>query len=176
MPKDMFNSASQHLTVYSPSTTTISYTVSNALPRSTRSSKLLFVLGNVCRMILCLFVLVIDVAKLQSIFHFQHLPTGTASLQSTTAGRVALDIAKAADWRIVTAGSLFVIFFCLRKGYTGQNTVNQYNKSIELILSRRDTFGSSWSWSTNFYFFPDISIYLNYEIHPNDPNPGHHHP
>lgn len=117
----MFGSASQHLVTYSPSSTTISYTVSNALPGSTRTSRIVFVLSNVFRMLLCLFVLAVDITKLHFIFHFEHLLANITELQDTVTGQLALNIARAADWRFVAAGSFLVFYFCLRKGYTGGN-------------------------------------------------------
>lgn len=115
----MLRSASQHLTIGSPSSTTISYTVSNAFPRSTRSSQVLFVFGNVIRLLLCLFVLAIDIAKLQSPSYFQGSSIDIIDLESMAIGRLALSIAKSVDWRLVAVGSFLVLYFSLQKGYTG---------------------------------------------------------
>jgi phosphatidylinositol N-acetylglucosaminyltransferase subunit H len=126
----MFGSTSQNLTIYSPSSTTISYTVSNALPRSTRPSQILFVIGNVFRLLLCLFVLAVDVAKLQSIFLSEYLPIDTITLAKTMGGRLALNIANAVDWRLIAAGSSLVVYFCLRKGYTSESASNHYSSKL----------------------------------------------
>ncbi|KAF7505924.1 hypothetical protein GJ744_012459 [Endocarpon pusillum] len=112
----MFRSASQHLAIYSPSNTTISYTVSNALHRSTRTSKILFALGNVSRIILCLLVLTIDIVKLQSFV--ERWPIGFINFYDSAAGRLTIEIIKPLDWRLVATGSFLVLYFCLRKGYT----------------------------------------------------------
>jgi hypothetical protein len=117
----MLRSASQHLTVHSPSSATISYTVSNALPRSTRASQILFALGNLLRTFLCIAVLAVDAAKLQLIPHPDHGPIDLPLFggQKTGPGALAWTIANAVDWRLLVAGSVLVIYFCLRKGYTG---------------------------------------------------------
>lgn len=112
------SSTSQHLTVYSPSSTTISYTVSNALPRSTRPSKILFALGNISRIILCLLVLTIDIVKLQSFVN--KWPIGFINFYDFAAGRLTIEAVKPVDWRLVATGSFVVLYFCLRKGYTGE--------------------------------------------------------
>jgi phosphatidylinositol N-acetylglucosaminyltransferase subunit H len=118
---EMLGSASQHLTKQSPSSTTISYTVSNALPQSTRPSKILFIFGIVFRVLLCFFVLAVDISKLQSVPHFQYLFSGVVDLQNVHTGRLALTISNCLDWRLVAASSFLIIYFCLRKGYTGVN-------------------------------------------------------
>ncbi len=119
---EMLGSGSQHLFIRSPSSTTISYTVSNALPHSTRSSKLLFAVGNLFRVLLCLFVLAVDVAKLQSSSHLPQSFAGGINLQHVYTGSLAWSIATSVDWRVVAVGSLLVIYFCLRKGYTGASS------------------------------------------------------
>lgn len=129
-PVEMLGSAPQHLAIYSPSSTTISYTVSNASSRSTRSSKIFFVLGNVLRTFLCLSVLAIDVAKLQSIPHLEHLPIGFDGLQQNFPGGVAWNFVRAVDWRLTAAGSFLVIYICLRKGYTGESTNNHHRPEL----------------------------------------------
>jgi len=81
----------------------------------------LFALGNLLRTFLCIAVLAIDAAKFQSIPYLGHgaivdLPLGG---QKTIPGALAWTIANAVDWRLLVAGSFLVIYFCLRKGYTG---------------------------------------------------------
>ena len=115
----MFRSALQHLTIYSPSSTTVSYAVSNALPRSTRPSKILFALGNISRIILCLLVVTIDIVKLQSFA--KRWPIGFINFYEFAAGRLTMEIVKPVDWRLVATGSFLVLYFCLRKGYTGES-------------------------------------------------------
>ncbi len=114
----MFGPASQHLTIYSPSSTTISYTVSTALPRSTRPSKILFVLGNIFRIILCFLVLSIDIVKLQSLV--KRWPITLINLYDVAAGPMAMEIVISMDWRFLAVGSFLILYFCLRKGYTGE--------------------------------------------------------
>lgn len=130
----MFRSGSQHLSVYSPSSTTISYSVSNALPHSTRSSKLLFIAGMVLRLLSCLLVLAVDFAKMQSVFNPDRWAVGCHLLQNTGTGRLAASLAKAADWKILAAGSFLVVYFCLRKGYTGDNDSTTISPSFMLIF------------------------------------------
>ena len=157
----MLRSASQHLTKYSPTSTTILYTVSHPPPRSSRSSKALFVLGNVCRVLLCLFVLAVDVAKLHSIFELQRWRSRMTSVQGSVIGRLASSIAKALDWRLVAAGSFLIIYLCLRKGYTGKSARSTTHAFI-LNPYRGGSLGSSRSRSTNIYFLPNISVNLNH--------------
>lgn len=118
----MFSSASHHFTIISPSISTISYTVSNASPLSTPSSRVWSVLGHLCRILLCLFILAIDLAKLDSVSDLQLLPVDIVSFQNSLPGRFALSTANATDWRIVAAGSLVLIYLCLKKAYTGEST------------------------------------------------------
>jgi hypothetical protein len=66
-------------------------------------------------------VLAIDAAKLQSIPYLEHGMIGFFGGQTTVLGALAWRIAGAVDWRVLVAGSFLVIYFCLRKGYTGES-------------------------------------------------------
>ena len=136
-----------------------------------------FVLGNVFRTVLCLFVVAVDVTKLESVFHFERLFVGFIRLRDTIPGMLVWNIAKAVDWRLIAAGSFLVIYSCLRKGYTGEAARSQHNSNLFLlILSRGYPFGSSGSGSTNVHLVPNLSLHLNYEVHFCDSYPGHCHP
>ena len=115
----MFTSAVKHLTIQSPSSTTISYTVSNAQPRTTRASKLFYVLGDVFRVVLCAFVLSVDLARLQSTPYFQQPLKEIIDFED---GRfdLSLAIGRALDWRVLAVGSIIVLYLCLKKAYTGE--------------------------------------------------------
>lgn len=128
----MLRSSSQHLITQSPSSTAISYTVSNALPQSTRSAQILFVLGSILRVLLFVFVLAVDVAKLQSIPYFQNLLLGPFKLQNFHTGLWASNVAALVDWRLMATGSVFVLYFCLRKGYTGANANPQTDPACKI--------------------------------------------
>jgi hypothetical protein len=140
MPSRMFRPASTHLTMYSPSSTTISYTVSDAPPRSTRLSRILFLLSNVFRLLLCLFVLAVDFAKLHSIFTLQQWPVDVTSLQDNVPGRLAFNIAKILDWRFVASGSFLVLYFCLRKGHTGEILDDHHSLNLRADSIQRRRF------------------------------------
>jgi phosphatidylinositol N-acetylglucosaminyltransferase subunit H len=140
MPSRMFRSASTHLTIYSPSSTTISYTVSDALPRSTRLSKIFVLLSNVFRLLLCLFVLAVDFAKLHSIHTLQHWPLDVISLQNTVPGRLAFNIAKYLDWRLIASGSFLVVYLCLRKGHTGKSVDDHHSLNLRADSIQRRRF------------------------------------
>ena len=133
---EMLGSSSQHLKIQSPSSTTVSYTVSNALPQSTRSSKFLFVLGIIFRILLCIFVLAVDVAKLQPIPYFQHLLLGPFNLQDVPTGLWASNVAALVDWRLIATGSVSILYFCSRKGYTGVNANLQPSPQPEVNSSQ----------------------------------------
>lgn len=169
----MFRSGSQHLSVYSPSSTTVSYSVSNALPYSTRSSKLLFKVGIILRLLLCLFVFAVDFVKMQYLFHLDRWITGSGLVQNTGTGRLAAGLAKAVDWRILAAGSFLVVYFCLRKGYTGDHGSTTRSLGYMLILPRGDASRSTRSGGTDIHFFPNLSIHLDYKVYPYDSNSRH---
>jgi hypothetical protein len=175
-PNEMFSTASQHLTVKSPSVSTISYTISNASPRSTPSSKAWAVLGHLFRILLCLFIFAVDVAKLESASDLHLLPVDIVGFQNSLPGRLALSTANATDWRIVAAGSPVLIYLCLKKAYTGEDSSDPFRQGCCSSVYRRDPSGSSRSWSANLYLILNLSIDLHDEIHTHDPDPRYHNP
>lgn len=116
----MFSSTVKRLTILSPSSSTISYTVSNALPRTTRASKLLGTLGDVLRVLLCIFVLGLDLTALQKTTFFPFSLHSSINEHQNKVLHFLSMIVNSLDWRLLTAGSVALLYLCLRKGYTGK--------------------------------------------------------
>ena len=116
----MFSSAVKRLKILSPSSSTISYTVSNALPRVTRASQFLGSLGDALRVLLCIFVLSLDVAALHRTSVFPAFLNGSIGFQDSRVWEVLYAIVDALDGRVLASGSTGLLYLCLRKGYTGK--------------------------------------------------------
>lgn len=110
-----------HLTVRRPSTTTVSFTVSNASPRSTLPAKLAFYIQVLIRALLFIWTIVIDMAKLQPMIFSQNGPIiPWKDIWSSPIGSMACRTADAYNWRVIAIASALVIYSVFRKGYTGQ--------------------------------------------------------
>jgi len=112
----MFARPAQHLTIQSPSSTTVSYTVSNASSSVTTSSKALSYLQGTLRICVCICVLLVDIATAEAIFAPWAL---SALLRLSLIEDAARSIAKVLDWRITTVLSLVILYLCMRRRYTG---------------------------------------------------------
>jgi hypothetical protein len=125
----MFARPAQHLTIQSPSSTTISYTVSNASSNVTTSSKALSYLQGTLRICVCIYVLLVNVATTEVIFAPRALST---LLRLGLIEDAARSIAKVLDWRITAVLSLVILYFCMRRGYTGGSS--GYVRGIQYVL------------------------------------------
>jgi hypothetical protein len=112
----MFARPAQHLTIQSPSSTTVSYTVSNASSSVTTSSKALSYLQGTLRICVCICVFLVNVATADAIFAPRAL---SALLRLSLIEDAARSIAKVLDWRVTTVLSLVILYLCMRRRYTG---------------------------------------------------------
>ncbi|KAJ9193661.1 hypothetical protein DTO164E3_7753 [Paecilomyces variotii] len=111
-----------HLTVRRPSTTTVSFTVSNASPRSTLPAKLAFYLQVLIRGLLFISTLLIDTAALRSVFFYENGPIiPWKVIWSSPIGSLLCRTADAYSWRVVAIASALVIYGVFRKGYTEES-------------------------------------------------------
>jgi hypothetical protein len=106
----------QHLTIRSPSSTTVSYTVSNASSSVTTSSKALSYLQGTLRICVCICILLVNVATAEAIFAPRAL---SALLRLSLIEDAARSIAKVLDWRVTAVLSLVILYLCIRRRYTG---------------------------------------------------------
>src|SRR5947209_2381846 len=113
----MFTRPAQHLTIHSPSTTTVSYTVSNAPFRVTRSSTVLSYFQVSLRVLVCICVVLIDIATAEAIFASK---SWTTVIPFGSIENAARHIAELLDWRVTAVASFLVIYFCMRRSYTGK--------------------------------------------------------
>jgi hypothetical protein len=116
LSRTMFARPAQHLTIQSPSSTTVSYMVSNASSSVTTSSKALSYLQGTLRICVCICVLLVDVATTEVIFAPRAL---SALLRLSLIEDAARSIAKVFDWRVTAVLSLVILYLCMRRGYTG---------------------------------------------------------
>jgi hypothetical protein len=112
----MFARPAEHLTIQSPSSTTVSYTVSNASSSVTTSSKALSYLQGTLRICVCVYVLLVDVATVDVTFGPRAL---SALLRLSWVEDPARSIAKVLDWRVTAVLSLVILYLCMRRRYTG---------------------------------------------------------
>lgn len=168
-----------HLTVRRPSTTTVSFTVSNASPRSTLPAKLAFYLQVLVRALLFVCVLLIDTAKLRHMFFLQNGPiVPWEDFWLSRIGSLACRAADAYSWRAVVAASALIIYGVFRKGYTGQlNWPNPKNlKFLNSILTpfpgyRRIAARYPWARNPDVYLFCLVLFHRCDEIHSNNADP-----
>src|SRR2546421_3243637 len=107
----MFTRPAQHLTIHSPSTTAVFYTVSNAPSRMTRSSIILSYLLVSLRVLVCIWVVLVDIATAEVVFAPK---TWTTFIPFGSVENAARHIAKILDWR-VTVISSFLLFHLSQK-------------------------------------------------------------
>jgi hypothetical protein len=112
----MFTRPAQHLTIQSPSSTTISYTVSNASSNVARSSRILSYLQGTLRVLICIFVLLVDVATAEIKFAPRPWDTFVTFGFIENAART---IPRVLDWRVITVLSFAILYLCIRRSYTG---------------------------------------------------------
>src|SRR5271170_3422108 len=114
-------SQTNHLVIQSPSSTTVSYTVSNALPDSTSSSRILSYVSSGLRVLLCLYVLLVDLQITGAL-----LGNGSKNRWLDVKGLESLDfpirvVPGLLDWRLIVLLSVLTVFLCLRRGHTGKD-------------------------------------------------------
>jgi hypothetical protein len=132
-----------HLVIQSPSSATVSYTVSNALPDSTSSSKILSYVGSGLRVLLCLYVLLVDLQIIGAL-----LGDGSKNRWLGVKGLEFLDfpirvVPGLLDWRLIVLLSAVTVFLCLRRGHTGKGLPNWREGLHPLTCAQRNHCSSS---------------------------------
>lgn len=126
------------LTVRRPSPTTVCFTVSNAPSRRTWPAKLAFCAEVLLRILVFIFILLVDAAKLRHSFLAENGLLGLGSdVWSTFLGSFACRIADQYGWSIVASVSALLIYAVWRKGYTGVSVPLQNAQLLHL-----------WRWLT----------------------------
>jgi hypothetical protein len=112
----MFSRPAQHLCVQSPSSTTVSYTVSNASSDVTRSSIFFSYLRGVLRVLVCTCVLLVDLATAEVLLGSRPWNTFVTFGFVENAARA---VPRRVDWRVIVGFSFAILYLCLRRSYTG---------------------------------------------------------
>ncbi|OJD11280.1 hypothetical protein AJ78_07919 [Emergomyces pasteurianus Ep9510] len=110
------------LSIQRPSPTTALFTVSNASVRSTITSKLLFALEVLLRILLFAFVLLVNGALIRD--YILTLEDGIIpweAVWSSTVGALACLIADRQDWQLVCPVSSVLLYIIFRRGYTEES-------------------------------------------------------
>lgn len=113
---------SPRLTVQRPSPTTILFTVSNAPARRSWSSKLVFGIEVLLRILGFFSVLILDIAKIRR--HIIVRDNGNWVVElgfwSTGLGSFICRIADQYTWPVIAIASATIMYLVWRKGYTGE--------------------------------------------------------
>jgi phosphatidylinositol glycan class H protein len=107
------------LSISQPSPATVLFSISNAPTRDTLTAKLIFYLEALLRILICLFVLLIDLAKLHGLGYFRNGAATWDRVGASSIGALAFRVAEGHRWQVVAACSGLVIYLAFRKGYTG---------------------------------------------------------
>lgn len=114
----MFRRRSRHLTVQSPSPTTVLYTVSN---RSLHVPVLFEYLRYVGRILVVIYTLLIDLAKAQASLHGTHISAvGESLLDRMFGSKTIRTIAESSNWWILIVATIVILYLGLRRPYTGE--------------------------------------------------------
>ena len=117
----MLTGLAQYLSVQSPSATTVSYTVSNALPVVTPSFRLLRAVSAVPRVLLCVYVVLLDLVTADIVLGPKiSVPCVRDALPHYLETAVQ-GPARTLDWRIIGLLSLAILYFCARRRYTEES-------------------------------------------------------
>ncbi|KAM5439614.1 hypothetical protein MferCBS31731_004370 [Microsporum ferrugineum] len=132
-----------HLSTYSPSSTTVQFTVSDASPRSTIASKLVFYVGIIVRALIFTFVVLIDVATSR-----HHIPDSWTAVPwetiwSSNIGVIACNIADTYIWQVIAACSAVLLYLVVRKGYTEESLLVIRGLGVQTSTSSATYFPSA---------------------------------
>ncbi|KAL2387119.1 hypothetical protein RJZ90_000152 [Blastomyces dermatitidis] len=108
------------LSIERPSPTTALFTVSNVSVRSTITSKALFALEVLLRVLLFTFVLLVNGALIRDyILTFDDGIVRWEAVWSSSIGALACRIADRQQWQLVCPVSAMLVYIIFRRGYTG---------------------------------------------------------
>jgi hypothetical protein len=164
-----------HLVIQSPSSTTVSYTVSNALPDSTSSSRILSYVSSGLRVLLCLYMLLVDLQITGAL-----LGNGSKNRWLDVKGLEFLDfpirvVPGLLDWRLIVLLSVLTVFLCLRRGYTGKACLTGERDYIRLPVFRGIIARPQGYRHPDIYKLAILLFHFNYHLHTYYPDPGHSH-
>lgn len=147
-----------HLKTYNPSSTTVQFTVSNAAPRSTIASKIIFYVGIIIRIVIFASVILVDTATCRN-----HIPDSWTAIPwdtiwTSSIGLIACNIADAYMWQGIAACSALLLYFVVRKGYTGLFPYHSIQRAARtLMMVERGIFAChSRPGSTDIDVFCDL--------------------
>lgn len=133
---------SPRLTVQRPSPTTNLFTVSNAPARRTWSSKLLFGIEVILRIVGFVSVFFIDLAKIRHVISGNGTWDIGSEFWSTTVGSLSCRIADQYTWPVIAISSAIITYIVWRKGYTEESLMVIRGLGIQTSTS------SSMYWSS----------------------------
>ena len=117
----MLTGLAQYLSVQSPSATTVSYTVSNALPVVTPSFRLLRAVSAFLRVLLCVYVVLLDLVTAEIVLgpkiSFPYVKDVLPDYLDTAVQSPARTL----DWRFIGVLSLAILYSCARRRYTEES-------------------------------------------------------
>ncbi|KAK2825744.1 hypothetical protein FQN49_007408 [Arthroderma sp. PD_2] len=132
-----------HLNTYSPSSTTVQFTVSDASTRSTIASKLAFYVGIIFRGLIFAFVVLVDTATSRN-----HIPQSWTAIPwetiwASNIGTIACEIADNHVWQIIAACSVLLLYLVVRKGYTEESLLVIRGLGVQTSTSSATYFPSA---------------------------------
>ena len=139
----MFTRPAQHLTIQSPSSTTVSYTVSTASPETTPSSRLFWYLRIAVRVFLCVCVLLIDLATLENVLPRKYQIWQLGALRLHFHEGLAEHVANGLDWRLIALLSLFILYVSVRRRHTEESLLVLQGLGIQTSTSSPYFFSTS---------------------------------
>ncbi|EAS32480.2 phosphatidylinositol glycan, class H [Coccidioides immitis RS] len=141
------------LLVERPSPTTVLFTVSNAPSRSSITSKLLFYLEILLRVIIFAAVLLVDAAKLRDYAFCQDGIIPWSNVWSSPAGLMACHIADRHLWQVIAPSSAVLLYLMVRKGYTEESLL-----VIRGLGVQTSTSSATYFMSATTRFIPTTQI------------------
>jgi len=143
----MAEQTSEHLRVASPSNTAVKYTISS---RTREPAKFVSILRHVFRIVVAFYTTVATIAKLQMTLAREIDPDVEQILESTLLYRLLRLIIDNAPWWVLCITSLFTLYLCVRRDYTGWLAHLRTNMNDVLILDRREPARSARSGGADF--------------------------
>lgn len=108
-----------HLIIHRPSPTTVSFTASNAPARRTWLAKFAFAVEFLQRAIVFISALLVNAAKLRNSLLASDSYFPWSKVWGSSIGILASQVADQYGWLIVGSVSTILMFFVLRRNYTG---------------------------------------------------------
>ena len=117
----MFTRRAHYLAIQSPSSTTVSYTVSNAVPDNTTSSRIFSYARGAIRVLTCISTILFDLALARITFRLDYSDSYLNLLSLGFVENAAQAALNVFDWRPVIFSSFLILYISLRRAHTGQH-------------------------------------------------------